>query len=125
MEVGPTTILVVDDDPSLRLLCRVNLELDGYRVLDASTLAEAQALLDSEHVRVVLLDVHLGADDGRQLITHIRDTARDVRVALFTGSSPALLEPAEGVDALLAKPFSLDLLSSTVRRLAGPGIQVR
>ena len=33
------TVLVVDDEPSLRLLCRVNLELEGYRVLEARTLA--------------------------------------------------------------------------------------
>ena len=37
------TVLVVDDERSLRLLCRVNLELDGHRVLEAATLAEARA----------------------------------------------------------------------------------
>ena len=35
------TVLVVDDEPSLRLVCRVNLELDGYRVLEAPNVAEA------------------------------------------------------------------------------------
>ena len=39
------TVLVVDDDDSLRLLCRVNLELDGYRVLEAGSLAEAREAL--------------------------------------------------------------------------------
>ena len=38
-------VLVVDDDPSLRLLCRVNLELEGYRVPEAATLDEARAAL--------------------------------------------------------------------------------
>ena len=41
--VKPPVVLVVDDAPSLRLLCRVNLELEGYRVLEAGTLAEAAA----------------------------------------------------------------------------------
>jgi DNA-binding response OmpR family regulator len=125
MAGAPITVLVVDDDPSLRLLCRVNLELDGYRVLDAGTLGAAQALLESEDVKVVLLDVHVGVDDGRRLLAQIRETNQDVRVALFTGSSPVLLEPTEGADALVAKPFSLDVLSSTVRRLAGLPLEVR
>ena len=34
-------MLVVDDDASIRLLCRVNLELEGYRVLEAKSIAEA------------------------------------------------------------------------------------
>jgi two-component system OmpR family response regulator len=117
-------VLVVDDDPSLRLLCRVNLELDGYRVLDAGTLADAQALLETEDIKVVLLDVHVGVDDGRRLLAEIREAKLDVRVALFTGSSPVLSEPTEGADALVAKPFSLDVLSSTVRRLAASELEV-
>lgn len=119
------TVLVVDDDASLRLLCRVNLQLDGYRVLEASNLADAETLLDGEDVRVVLLDVHVGVEDGRKLLDHIREHGHDVRVALFTGSSPAVAEATEGADALVTKPFTLEVLSSTVRRLSGRGIEVR
>jgi DNA-binding response OmpR family regulator len=54
------TVLVVDDDPSLRLLCRVNLELEGYRVLEAGDLAAARSALSGDDVDVILLDVHLG-----------------------------------------------------------------
>jgi hypothetical protein len=39
------TVLVVDDEPSLRLVCRVNLELDGYRVLEAPNVAGAEQIL--------------------------------------------------------------------------------
>ena len=42
------TVLVVDDEPALRLLCRVNLELEGHRVLEASTLTEARELIATE-----------------------------------------------------------------------------
>jgi DNA-binding NtrC family response regulator len=125
VEGGPVTVLVVDDDPSLRLLCRVNLQLDGYTVLEAGNLADAEALLEGEDVRVVLLDVHVGNDDGRRLLTHIRERGMDARVALFTGSSPALVEATEGADALVTKPFTLETLTSTVRRLSGRGLEVR
>jgi len=55
------TVLVVDDDDSLRLLCRVNLELEGYRVLEAATVKAAVNVLRDEPVDVVLLDVHIGS----------------------------------------------------------------
>jgi DNA-binding NtrC family response regulator len=122
---GPITVLVVDDDPSLRLLCRVNLQLEGYTVLEAPNLATAEAFLESEDVAVVLLDVHVGNDDGRRLLEHIRERGLDVRVALFTGSAPALTETIEGADALVTKPFTLETLTSTVRRLSGRGLEVR
>ena len=55
-------VLVVDDESALRLLCRVNLELEGHRVLEAATLAEARELLAAELPDVMLLDVHLGTE---------------------------------------------------------------
>ena len=55
-------ILVVDDEPSIRLLCRVNLELEGYEVLEASSLATARATLEGDAVDVVILDVHLRSE---------------------------------------------------------------
>ena len=46
------TILVVDDDPALRMLCRVNLELDGYAVLEAGSVDEA-----AQHAATADVDV--------------------------------------------------------------------
>ena len=47
------TVLVVDDDASIRLLCRLNLELDGWHVLEAGTLPLAREQLDAEDIRDV------------------------------------------------------------------------
>lgn len=106
----PRTILVVDDEPSLRLLCRVNLELEGHRVLEAATLADARRILASETVDVVLLDVHVGADNGLDLIAD----AHPAKVVLLTGS--AEIDPATGasVAAVLGKPFTLEELADAV-----------
>ncbi len=106
-------MLVVDDDPSLRLLCRVNLELEGYRVLEADSVDAAQKALAEEDVRVILLDVHLGNQDGLTLLPSIGEQGR--AVALLTGS-PGVHLP-EGA-TVIGKPFSIDELSETVRRLA-------
>src|SRR5262249_34389449 len=78
------TVLVVDDDASLRMLCRVNLELDGYRVLEAGSVATARQALEDESVDAMLLDFHLGDGDGRELLNSLGDDRPPV--AFFTGS---------------------------------------
>lgn len=108
----PATVLVVDDDPSLRLLCRVNLELEGYRVVEAENIGRAQEALARVAVDAVLLDVHLGDEDGLALLPSIAD--RGPAVALLTGSPGG--ELPDGA-AVIGKPFSIDDLSRTVRRL--------
>jgi DNA-binding response OmpR family regulator len=108
------TVLVVDDDDSLRMLCRVNLELEGYRVLEAATIEAAVDVLSAEPVDVVLLDVHVGSGDGFTVLENIQDE----RVALLTGSFEVDEERRSQVDAVLPKPFTLSGLSETVARLA-------
>ena len=107
-------MLVVDDDPSLRLLCRVNRELEGYRVVEAESVESARGALEQETVDAILLDVHLGNDDGLALLPAIEDRGR--AVALLTGSPGAHLPDNATV---IGKPFSIDELSETVRRLVG------
>jgi len=111
------TVLVVDDEPSIRLLCRINLELEGYEVAEAASLADARAALASRDVRVVVLDLHIGHESGRTLLDEIRARTPSIPVALLTGS--AELHPAgDGVaDAVLVKPFAIDTLLTTVRAL--------
>jgi DNA-binding response OmpR family regulator len=117
VEGSNETVLVVEDSDSMRLLCRVNLELEGYRVLEASTLAQAESFLRDEPVRVVLLDVHIGDENGYDLLRRIRDR-RQIGVALITGSADVRADERALVDAVIPKPFSLEELSSTVGRLA-------
>jgi DNA-binding NtrC family response regulator len=112
------TVLVVDDDDALRMLCRVNLELEGYRVLEAPTVEAARESLRDDAVDVVLLDVHVGTGDGYSLIPVIRDARPGASIALFTGSAEVDAARRSTVEAVLPKPFSLEELSSTVSRLA-------
>ncbi len=109
------TVLVVDDDASLRLLCRVNLELDGFRVLEAGSLAEASAMLADGEFDAVLLDLHLGDGDGRDLLASLGEERPPV--ALFTGSETIEPELQGIAEEVLSKPFQLDALLATVRRL--------
>ena len=111
---GRHTVLVVDDDAAIRLLCRVNLELDGHTVFEAGSLAEARRALDENRVGVVLLDVQIGSDDGVAFLRELRADRPRLGVAMLTGSTHPERARAENPDALIAKPFSIDDLRDTV-----------
>jgi two-component system response regulator RegX3 len=113
-----TTVLVVDDEPSIRLLCRVNLELEGFTVLEAATVPAARELLADGGIDVVLVDVHIAGHDGRDLVRELRERGDLPRCALVTGSVQLSPEERAGADDVIEKPFSLDVLISTVQRLA-------
>ena len=119
---GEKTVLVLDDDPSLRLLCRVNLELDGYRVLEASSLACAREALAREAVDAVLLDVHVEDGDGRELLRELGEGRPPT--ALFTGTEPvgAVVHLA---DAVIPKPFEIGELRATVADLVSDHDRIR
>ena len=118
MDGGPGAVLVVDDEASIRLLCKVNLEIEGYRVLEAARLDAAREALRTEPIGVVLLDVHLGPDDGRDLLDELRAERPGVRVAFFSGTAESESLADLGADAVIPKPFTLDELTETVGRLA-------
>lgn len=108
------TVLLVDDDGAMRLLCRVNLEHEGHTVHEAATLSEARQLLELLIPDVLLLDVHVGHEDGLELLDEIDALDLSTRVVLLSGSSevgPALRERVAGV---LGKPFELDRLAAAI-----------
>jgi len=112
------TILIVDDDDSLRLLCRVNLELDGYNVLEAPSVAAAEDALAVDVVDLFLLDVHIGADDGLALMRSLREREHAAAVVLFTGSASLDSITIAEADGVVPKPFRLEQLLDVVRELA-------
>jgi two-component system, OmpR family, KDP operon response regulator KdpE len=113
-----TRVLVVDDEPSIRLLCRVNLELDGHDVLEADSLASAREMLEDEQVDLLLLDVHLHRERSDSLVAECHARRPPIPVVLVTGSVELTHPGLSEADAVLPKPFELDQLLSTVRDLA-------
>jgi DNA-binding NtrC family response regulator len=110
-------VLVVDDEPAIRLLCRVNLELDGYAVREAASLAAARAEIERGDVSVVLLDMHVGLEHGMSLLDELLERDPHIPVAVVTGSSDVDTEEYQRADAVLPKPFTIDQLCGTVRDL--------
>jgi two-component system nitrogen regulation response regulator GlnG len=112
------TVLVVDDAAAIRLLCRVNLELDGHAVREAGNLGAARDALADGLVSLVLLDVHVGHEDGLAFLEELRREHPGLRVAMLTGSADLDRVREMGPDAVLGKPFELDQLREVVDSLA-------
>jgi DNA-binding NtrC family response regulator len=115
---APARVLVVDDEPSIRLLCRVNLELDGHEVLEADSLATVRETLEVGDVDVVVLDVHLRGERSDALVAECHARRPPIPVLLVTGSADITEDGLSDADAILPKPFELDAFLTTVRGLA-------
>ena len=111
-------VLVVDDVAEMRTLIQRVLSADGYQVDVAATLAEARGL-DPAGYSAVLVDAHLGAEHGLDLIEELRsvDPAAARRCVMITGA-PA--DAGAGDLAFLAKPFQAADLLDAVRTLPQP-----
>jgi DNA-binding response OmpR family regulator len=119
---GPV-VLVVDDEPAIRFLCRVNLELEGYQVVEAGSLGDARLLIELEPVALVLLDMHLGLERGAALLDELRHREPRIPVVIVTGSPEVEVgERPVDADAVLGKPFTIDELMSTVQGLVGAAV---
>lgn len=125
-----STILIVDDDPDMRLYLRGCLQGLGGAVgliLDASNGEEALRMVGADSVDLVISDVVLPRLDGASLRRAIRgDPAREhLPVLLISGRErPAV--PDGPVDAWLSKPFNARQLLAAVERLLGtpPGSSI-
>jgi class 3 adenylate cyclase len=118
----PVTALAVDDEPAnLRLLDAV-LTPRGYRVLTAPSGAEALALLDTEDVDLVLLDIVMPGMDGHEVCRRIRATPATefLPVVMITasGSEQRLAALESGADDFVTKPFDKSELLARVASLA-------
>jgi DNA-binding response OmpR family regulator len=101
-------ILVVDDDEQLRALLVLVLEGEGYPVSVAGDAESAIAEVRSEATDLVVLDISLGADDGRMVLSRIRELG-ELPVILISGkgdTADRVLGLRLGADDFLPKPFS-------------------
>jgi CheY-like chemotaxis protein len=114
---GPLTVLIADDEPSVRLLIQATIETDDYHILEATDGNEAWSLIQEYRPSLVLLDVRMPGRTGLEILREIKAEPNLVatKVILLTASaqeSEINAGLAAGADFYLTKPFSpRDLLS--------------
>jgi|SRR5581483_11260 len=109
-------VLVVDDEPDIRLIARVVLTSAGHEVVEAASGEDALELLDERRPDAVLLDVRMPGMDGWQVLDRVRRQG-PLPVVIFTANLSARSEaPGEWqeYEHLLVKPFSPDQLLHAV-----------
>jgi DNA-binding response OmpR family regulator len=113
------TVLVVEDEAHLAAGLRLNLELDGYRVVVARSVREATAqLVQSAPIDLILLDVMLPDGDGYSFCKQLRDAGQYTPVIMLTARSAAeerVRGLDSGADDYMPKPFELPELLARVR----------
>ena len=119
---GTETVLVVEDEPSVRMLVRAILQRRGYTVIEASSGVEALKLWHAHRAQVSLVLTDLVMPDGvngQELARRLRRDMPGLRVVFSSGYSPEIagreLKLGAG-ENFLQKPFSADTLSEIVRR---------
>jgi len=111
-------VLVVEDDPALQRMILAYFEENNIRTLVASGRQEMVNQLGSAEVRLVILDLRLGEQDGLDLLREIRASS-DVPIIIITGHRRDEIDRVVGLelgaDDYLTKPFSLRELLARVR----------
>jgi two-component system KDP operon response regulator KdpE len=113
------TVLVADDEPRLVDVVRLNLELEGYRVIAAADGLEALERLKADLPDLVVLDVMMPELDGFETLRRIREVS-SVPVLMLTvrnEESDRIRGLEIGADDYLSKPFSPRELQSRIKAL--------
>jgi DNA-binding response OmpR family regulator len=112
------TVLIVEDDPSIALGLRMNLEAEGYRVLAADDGEKGLATARSENPELIILDVMLPGLNGFEVLRTLRSEGRSMPIIVLsarTGEMDKVTGLELGAEDYVAKPFSLAELLARVR----------
>jgi CheY-like chemotaxis protein len=118
-------ILIVEDDPTVRLLIRTLLEQDGHAVLEAANGKEGVDRYRSEGADIVISDILMPVKDGLELIQELRRDNPEVKLIAMTAydeeGEAGYLHLAEeyGADRAFCKPIPAEDLRNAVEDLLG------
>jgi DNA-binding response OmpR family regulator len=127
MDEPAATILVVEDHHATRCFLADNLSADGYELLEADCVTQAERLIETRSPDLAIIDLGLPDQDGLELVARVRETDRvaarsdpNLPILVLTGRTGELdrLPGFErGADDYLIKPFSYHELLARVRAL--------
>ncbi|ALQ02856.1 MULTISPECIES: hybrid sensor histidine kinase/response regulator [Pseudomonas] len=123
--IAGETVLLVEDEPAVRMLVLDLLQALGYTALEARDAVTALPVLESDQrIDLLVTDVGLPGMNGRQLAEIARQHRPGLKVLFMTGYAQKAAERQgfldQGMD-MVAKPFSLDLLANKIRTMINHG----
>lgn len=121
-------VLVVEDDPSIALGLRINLESEGYEVLTAEDGERGLQLARTENPDLIILDVMLPRRNGLEVLHDLRSEGRSVPIIILSAKAAEMDKVAGlelGAEDYVAKPFSLAELLARVRGALRRGVGAR
>ena len=111
------TILVVEDELSIRTFVSLNLRKKNYQIFEAETGEEALEIFKNNKIDVVLLDLMLPGIDGFQVCQELRSQSLSVGIIILTARSQEddkIKGLVQGADDYLTKPFSMAELEARI-----------
>ncbi|HEX8297943.1 MAG TPA: ATP-binding protein, partial [Rubricoccaceae bacterium] len=114
----PLRILVVDDEPMVRLVTTKLLQMRGHTVDDVDGGQAALDSLDGVVYDLVVTDLSMPGMSGRELAAEIRARFPELPVVLLTGDTDVRAEGSD-VTEVVRKPFQIDALEAVVQRVVG------
>ncbi|MEJ2344957.1 MAG: sigma-54 dependent transcriptional regulator, partial [Gammaproteobacteria bacterium] len=114
------TILIVDDEFSIRKTLSMLLKSEGYRALEAADLGQAKQTLESESVDLVITDLRLGEQDGMELLSWLRTNGSEIESVIMTayGSIENAVKAMKlGAYDYLTKPINPDELLLRINKV--------
>jgi DNA-binding NtrC family response regulator len=114
-----TTILIADDEATIRANLRLLLESEGYHIVEATDGIQASRALEEQTVALVLLDLKMPGRSGLDILRDHQDQLEDMPVIVITamGGSSAPIEAMRlGAYDYITKPFDLDEVLFTIKR---------
>jgi CheY-like chemotaxis protein len=110
-------LLVVDDEPSVRAVVTCFLEMEGFKVTEVGSSAEAIQVLSLVEVDLLITDIQMPVMTGLELARAVRLDRPELPILLMSGSPPALFfNSMEARCFYLEKPFSAAHLVAKVRQ---------
>ena len=116
---SPFHILVVDDQPSIRLMLESGLSLSGFRVSCARNGTEAVMAASSKKFDAVISDIYMPDGDGLQMVHKLRTVTPSLPIILMTARGSvelAVQAVEEGATDFIAKPFEVSAVAALLRR---------
>ncbi|HJQ73130.1 MAG TPA: response regulator [Actinomycetota bacterium] len=119
-------VLVVDDEPDVLLLCRLNLQQRGHELLEAADGSTALEIARDRHPDVIVLDLMLPGISGYDVLEALQRDAETTNIPVLVLTAKSLRADRErshglGASAFLTKPFLPNELCEMVDSLVAPG----